>query len=179
MKDISERLCLAASGDEDALLEIINQFQPLLKKYARKLNYEDAYFDLQLKLIEIIHNPAFSDYVKSVGQAVVYIQQSVIHEYIRLGKTRAIPEMRIGDLSEEQQYILESSNATATSYDGVEIKLLLSTLTPMEQKAIAGIILNHETAAQLARELGCTRQSINQAKQRGLQKLKAAYQANR
>ena len=87
--------------------------------------------------------------------------------------------MRIGDLSEEQQYILESSNATATSYDGVEIKLLLSTLTRMEQKAIAGIILNHETAAQLARELGCTRQSINQAKQRGLQKLKAAYQANR
>lgn len=82
-------------------------------------------------------------------------------------------------MSEEQQYILESSNATATSYDGVEIKLLLSTLTPMEQKAIAGIILNHETAAQLARELGCTRQSINQAKQRGLQKLKAAYQANR
>lgn len=29
-------------------------FEPLLKKYSSKLNYEDAYSDLQLFLIELV-----------------------------------------------------------------------------------------------------------------------------
>lgn len=33
-------------GDQTAKLEIINQFRPLLRKYAYKLNYEDAFYDL-------------------------------------------------------------------------------------------------------------------------------------
>lgn len=64
---------------------------------------------------------------------------------------------------------------TFSSYDEFEIGSILEILSPMEQAAVRRIVLEHETAAQLARELGCTRQSINQAKQRGLQKLRVAY----
>lgn len=46
-----------------------------------------------------------------------------------------------------------------------------------EQIAVKRIVINGETAAAVAKELGCTRQSVNQAKQRGLNKLKRNLQA--
>lgn len=104
MKDIYELFSLAANGNEDALLEVIKRFTPLLKKYARKLNYEDAYYDLQLKLIEVVRSPLFSSLSLSNGQSIAYIQQSIIHEYIRLGKKRSTLELPINDLSDEQQH---------------------------------------------------------------------------
>ena len=45
----------AQTGNHDAMLQLITRFQPLLKKYARILNYEDSYNDLVLLFIETIH----------------------------------------------------------------------------------------------------------------------------
>lgn len=42
------------SNDKNAMTELIGRFQPLLKKYAAKLNYEDAYEDLVLYYIGLI-----------------------------------------------------------------------------------------------------------------------------
>lgn len=41
--------------DERATLEFLKLFGKLLRKYARLLEYEDAYEDLQLFLIELLH----------------------------------------------------------------------------------------------------------------------------
>jgi hypothetical protein len=43
-------------GDGDATLLLIEKFNPLLKKYAYKLSYDDAYNDLLLNFIELLHN---------------------------------------------------------------------------------------------------------------------------
>lgn len=40
------------NGNKEGLLELLNQFKPLLNKYSRKLGYEDAFYDLQLSFIE-------------------------------------------------------------------------------------------------------------------------------
>lgn len=40
--------------DDAAVLELIERFKRLLIKYAKKLDYEDAYNDLQLFFIELI-----------------------------------------------------------------------------------------------------------------------------
>jgi len=37
--------------DTDALTEIVKQFTPLLRKQAKRLNYEDAYEDVQCFLL--------------------------------------------------------------------------------------------------------------------------------
>lgn len=42
----------AYNGNSFAQLQIVQRFQPLLKKYAALLKYEDAYSDLQLYLLE-------------------------------------------------------------------------------------------------------------------------------
>ena len=51
LKQISE-----AQNDHEKIEEIIKSFKPLLNKYARKLNYEDAYFDMRISLIKLILN---------------------------------------------------------------------------------------------------------------------------
>lgn len=45
----------AYNGNSFAQLQIVQRFQPLLKKYAALLKYEDAYSDLQLYLLELLH----------------------------------------------------------------------------------------------------------------------------
>lgn len=43
----------AYNGNSFAQLQIVQRFQPLLKKYAALLKYEDAYSDLQLYLSKL------------------------------------------------------------------------------------------------------------------------------
>jgi DNA-directed RNA polymerase specialized sigma subunit len=51
---ICRLLARAQQGDDEAMLELINRFQPLLKKYAKKLRYDDAYEDCLLFFIELV-----------------------------------------------------------------------------------------------------------------------------
>lgn len=44
----------AKNGDEGAMMELIRKFDPLLHKYANKLEYEDAYQDYVLYFIELV-----------------------------------------------------------------------------------------------------------------------------
>ena len=46
----------AQQEDKEAMQELIDRFQPLLRKYARKLGYDDAYEDCLLFFIELIKN---------------------------------------------------------------------------------------------------------------------------
>jgi len=42
--------------DDKATIYLIEKFKPLLKKFASKLSYEDAYYDLLIDFIELIQN---------------------------------------------------------------------------------------------------------------------------
>lgn len=51
---LDETIASAQHNNSESLLALIEKFKPLLKKYAYKLHYEDAYYDLQLDFIQII-----------------------------------------------------------------------------------------------------------------------------
>ena len=66
-----------------AQLQIVQRFQPLLKKYAALLKYEDAYSDLQLYLLELLHSGKLTKLQrKDDGTLVKYIESSIRHQYI-------------------------------------------------------------------------------------------------
>lgn len=55
MRNIDEKIILAQKGDEKAMLEIIDDFSPIINKYTRLLKYdEDCRSELILKLITLI-----------------------------------------------------------------------------------------------------------------------------
>ena len=69
----------AQEHDESAMLELIQRFYPLFKKYAIKLEYEDAYEDLILWFIELIKSYKLAALQEEV--IVSYIQVSVNNYY--------------------------------------------------------------------------------------------------
>ncbi len=51
-----DMIALSQKGDRSATLKLIEKFDPLFKKYAYKLYYDDAYNDLLFDFIELLHN---------------------------------------------------------------------------------------------------------------------------
>ena len=57
MKRLIDLIKLAKSGDEAAMIEILDRFDNLISKYVRLLNYdEDCRSELVLKLIVLVKN---------------------------------------------------------------------------------------------------------------------------
>ncbi|OCL28596.1 hypothetical protein U472_00580 [Orenia metallireducens] len=44
----------AKKGDKNSLIELLNRFKPLIKKYSNELKYEEAETDLIISFITII-----------------------------------------------------------------------------------------------------------------------------
>jgi hypothetical protein len=59
MPMIFDLIVQAKARNADATMKLIKQFNPLLKKYAYKLYYEDSYNDLLVDFIELIQNIQF------------------------------------------------------------------------------------------------------------------------
>ena len=51
-----EEIGRAQDGNEEAMLNLVSKFMPLMKKYGRKLGYEDATEDMTADFIEFIFN---------------------------------------------------------------------------------------------------------------------------
>lgn len=113
------------AGSDEASLNLIRQFNPLLKKYARKLCYDDAYNDLLVEFLSVIkylninrlHN-------HSAGVIVVYISKSIYSSYLHLSKAKHKYIQRIrplSALSEEEQYYVEVSLSSFDNYDILQI----------------------------------------------------------
>ncbi len=51
---LSELIARAKSGDQEALAQVVERFQPILKKYSRRLDNDDAYSDLVTWIISAV-----------------------------------------------------------------------------------------------------------------------------
>lgn len=92
--------------DRDAIIQLVQMFEPLLKKYSLKLNYEDAYSDLQLFLIELVKklnkNALFNTEDKYY---LSYIKKSIRNKYINLSKKqKKICDLTIEFCSLDDEY---------------------------------------------------------------------------
>ena len=150
--------------DHDAMMEIIERFDRLLRKYARLLRYEDAYEDLVVELIDFIQKFQ-PDHLTQNKYIALSKRQSAI-------RTLEVP---VGDLSEEQQHMVERS-MTAPANELLDLTAYLSDkiLTPQQQKIIMLHYYEQLPIAEIAAGQGVSRQNVNKAKRTALAKLKKA-----
>lgn len=70
------------SGNDRTLMELIEYFQPLLKKYAFMLGYQDAYNNLLMEFIEFLQKmPLTALNSANDGTIVEYIRVTVANFY--------------------------------------------------------------------------------------------------
>ena len=112
---------LDAKTDNNTLLKLVRQFMPLLKKYAIRMNAEDAYFDLQLDFIEMIHNIDLAHMKRKDDHTLLsYIAKSVYNSFIK--RSRIACKYRdnnflFSDMSEKQRSAVLMCFSAVDDYD--------------------------------------------------------------
>ena len=166
-------------NDTTAMLELIEQFQPLLRKYARLLKAEDAYEILVVDFLEMLHKINLKDAFMEDAALLRYFKVSVHHSYIRHSRKSvkiSTNEICLSALSEVQLYEIEARSATCDRYDTIGHTRLHDVLSDHEMKILLLTCTQNFPAAEIARQLGVSRQSVNQTKRRALKKARQYYE---
>lgn len=159
-------------GNQQAMLDLVERFTPALKKYARKLETEDALNDLVLEFLEVIlHLDCSSIRQQGDGAMVNYLSRSINCSYIKLLNRlikNKIPCVSGEDITDALLY----KHHHIEVLDVFPFELPENLLSPREQTAFFGIHVMGYSAAEMARVLCTSRQNINQAKRRAEQKIR-------
>ena len=76
-------------GNNDELIEVIEMFKPLIRKYSKMIDGEDTEQDLKIFLINLLNKiPVDSDRLYEDKSIFAYIAKSLRIEYIKLSKKR-------------------------------------------------------------------------------------------
>ena len=169
-----ELLVESKAGDQDAMLKLLDLFKPLLVKYSRKLDYDDAYSDLTLSFFEIINAIKIDSLVNRNDAVVVaYMGKAVKTHFIKLLKQKMSNQRAISFSQLETWQVPEES---VPLYDGSEFSQLdlveiKSVLTENEFLVFEQIFVLQHSATEIAQRLSTSRQAIGQAKKRALKRL--------
>lgn len=163
----------AQNGENEQMLYLIDQFTPLLRKYARRLHMEDAENELILRFLEII---TYFDVDKmenqSDGAITKYLCSAIYHAYCKLQAKQTEYHMVDIDDPTIQQFLMTLPENSASDKlphfpDGL--------LTNTEHTVIRLLYEQGYSSTIIARKLGVSRQSVNQTKLRALKKLQKYY----
>ena len=160
--------------DDEAYLSLLMKFDNLLKKYARLLNYEDAYEDLRLFFLELVLSMKNKEIaLKNEGAIINYISFSVKNQAIALSKKlKEQFETIFSDISEQQMSIIENIIAEENQEQISHYYPKDERFTLKEAKLLEKIYVECYSISELSKEMGVSRQAINQMKKRALGKIK-------
>lgn len=167
------------TGDQISSVYLVDKFNPLLKKYASKLGYEDAYNDLILDFIELIKNFNISKLRdKSDGNIIAYLHVSIQHNYIK--RLRNLIQLRciipFSELSEGQANCVQKITQTKDSHIGLQISDLKNILSQHELLIVYMVYYLGYSSQEIANIKKVSRQSVNQTKIRAINKIKTKVQ---
>lgn len=169
-----DQIALAQNGDEFVMLALIEQFMPLITRYAKLLNTEDAFEEMRLVFIELIMELRLDKLRShSDGVLVAYITKTIRTKYIAKNKRRELEDNIVSwdDLDESLRKKLEPSDSLFSGEEDFVKAIPLGVLNEREMDIISMIYLYGYTAAEIARTKNITRQAVNQIKLRALKKL--------
>ena len=158
--------CIASysNSKQDKLLYLIKKYEPLLKKYARKLNYDGAETDLTIAFIEIIRKMPKLGEEKFI---ISYIQKSIKNKYIKLSiKQQSIIQKEI-----IYDFNILGKDSIHDINLSIDIRSALKYLTIQQRKIVLLNILQYSDT-EIANILNITRQAVNKTKRKAFYTLK-------
>ena len=176
---LSSKIRNAQENSEEDMLLLIEKFRPLMVKYARKLDYEDAYNDIMLYFIKLIKSINLDKLTDQTDKIIIsYINKSITNFY-----NKKIPQMVLrqkevvmSELTEEQQYYIEVKTAQVDEINILDEYGLKYLLTEAERQLIYQVYVEGHSIADLAGHQNRTRQAVNQQRIRAIRKIKACLQ---
>ncbi|HAG43745.1 MAG TPA: sigma-70 family RNA polymerase sigma factor [Clostridium sp.] len=165
--NLYELLRKGKNRDSKCILEIINKFNPLIRKYSNLLSYDDAEQDLIVSLIEIVYKlPLSTISNKSPDKYIVsYIHFSLKNKYIYLSKKQSLLLKQSDELN---LTICEDPIMPYDLYNSIFIKDLLSQVTELQKNILILKFIQNYSETEISNILDISRQSVNRAKNRAL-----------
>lgn len=156
--------------DMEGFIDIKEKFDPLIKKFSRKLYYEETETDLIIALINIVTNINLNNFdPENEGALVKYIHNVMKHKYIDLyrkyvQKRREEFELNIELLQDNSYFNLDEK---------IFIESLLNRLSPIQKTILEEKFIKDHSDIEIANMLNISRQAVNKSKKRALDNLRS------
>lgn len=168
----------AQAGSDKDMMELVLKFTGLLKKYGRKLGYEDAENDLTADFIELIRYFKLDKlHNTSDGAIVNFICQSTYRAYLKRLKNEVEKKLAVVSFEDLTPLQLQQADRGVAT----EIEESISSyfpgvgLTSMEMMVLKAVYEKGYAVSEVATSFGVSRQNVNQIKKRAIMKLKKVY----
>lgn len=169
----TEKLQQYQRGNEDALVELIELYSPIINKYARYFGremYEDVQQELRIAVIEAAKS---IKYIEQEGKCINYIVRTIKHRFVTLYKKQY-------EYNEREELTDEVDGSLQVDfYKDVEIYIDIQQFCKQfngrQQAIIKGIMMYGYGDTELARNLGVTRQYINRVKKKLFVKMQQVF----
>ena len=178
MHNLETLIRLAKENDENAMLDIIEKFQPLINKYFKKSMYdEDVKSAIILKLIEVVKlDLKFEKFRKlNEGTIVNYIISSLKRYYFVISNKNNTKFK--SEIIYEDDIMLTMHNPDKIQNekdveDVILFEMLRTILTKREYDCVYHIVFMGYTAEELSKKMKITKQACNQCKKRAFAKIR-------
>ncbi|MBU5593383.1 sigma-70 family RNA polymerase sigma factor [Clostridium sp. MSJ-4] len=168
MVNLYEKIKNCQCGNKEDILFVLNMFEPLLNKYSRLLEYDDAKQELTLTLIKTLQKiPIHKKNFKEDKYIISYIKKSIINRYVSLSKKLTKKYTYEAEFDSNLMYFNDDDENIIELYD------LLKDLTRVEKNIIVLKYLHNMSDVEIAELHNISRQAVNQTKNRALNKLKS------
>lgn len=172
---IASLIARVQKWDGKAIEEIFILFAPMLQKYNRLLKDEDGASQMRVFFLDTLHKISLVR-MKNLEDPVLirYIQYSLYHEYVRLKKSAQFYLNRhfaFTALSEKDLRTTETLLSAEDNYFTDIFPAADAGLTDKETFVLQKIFLEGFSVSEVAANSGISRQAVNQAKLRALNKL--------
>lgn len=154
--------------DEDAFLEILEMFEPLINSLYRKGVNEDMKSDLTLFLFELLNKMQFEKEIfKQEKYIVSYISKSLKNKYIYLNKNHY--KKKCSELKLEETYLNLGKNSY---FSEIFFDDLIKNLKDVEKDILIKRYKLDYSDQEIATLRGVSRQSVCKIRTNALKKLK-------
>ncbi len=168
-------LTKTAQHSKNAMSQLVFQFDPLVKKLARRTEEKlqdrgDAEQELRIAIIKAVQSCHLENFPEDGDVPVLsYIVKSVRRRYIQLMmKKQAAPQLAPSVLDDLQLFDPTSQNQWLIA----EISELLDKLTPQQKKIITGYYYHGYSDQDMADRLHISRQAIYKSRMKALSLLR-------
>ncbi|WMJ77679.1 MULTISPECIES: hypothetical protein [unclassified Sedimentibacter] len=168
-RSLYEYFKLSQKNNEEYIIYLYHKFLPMIKKFGRKLNYEEeAESDLTIFLLEFIKNIDLNKFKnRGDGEIVNYIYSAFNSKYINILKTNIRKKIDISTY--------ETEFVCYDCYSSLELTNLFSlikNLSTIQKKIILGKFYYGYSDIELSQILRISRQAIYKQKKKAFALLK-------
>ncbi len=156
------------NDDKEALLEIIYNFKPTIKKFSNQLSYDGAETDLIISLIELVKEINLNKLnMKNDGIMVNLIYNSL--------KNKTIDLFRKNILRNKVEYGIDLDMIEDESKKDMEVNIFihdaLNILSSLQRDIVIEKYFKGYSDSEIANRFNISRQAVNRLKNRALENL--------